>query len=50
MAKDAHALMSCAKMIADSFASVSDEAFEAMLQQMRDERREWRAVRPRGDC
>lgn len=34
-------LMASAKFIADSFASVGDETFEAMLQKMRDERRDW---------
>lgn len=39
-------LMASAKFVADSFASVSDEAFEALLQQMRDGRRD-RQARPR---
>lgn len=38
-------LLASAKFIADSFASVGDDAFEAMLEKMRDERRDWRQQR-----
>lgn len=34
-------LMACAKLVADSFAAVGDETFEALLQRMRDERADW---------
>lgn len=42
-------LMASAKFIADSFAPVSDDAFEALLLKMREERSDWQKRKSDGN-